>query len=300
MKYKAGDKVRIKSLDWYNENKSIHGDVWFDNAIFVGGQSLYCGCELTIRLVTDDSYYVIENDYYWTDEMIECKVEEYDLKIGDVVVITNFEKNTDEWSPHYKGEISVIDRIDYPLYYLANDNTTPFTKEQLCVISTISLEKEIQWNLPEGYIFKDDNGNVINAKKIIVEKKKKEYPKTYEECCKILEIPIHGGIALIGNWCMEDGYIVKHLETLRTLSKLLICRDAYWQIAGEEMGLGEPWKPDWTDQETPKYCIAGVEGQIKTAERYIVNTILAFPTAEMRDAFYESFKKEIEICKELL
>ena len=48
------------------------------------------------------------------------------------------------------------------------------------------------------------------------------------------------------------------------------------------------------------YCIAGVEGQIKTAERYIVNTILAFPTAEMRDAFYEVFREEIEICKELL
>jgi len=58
-----------------------------------------------------------------------------DLKIGDVVVITNFEKNNDEWSPHYKGEVSVIDRIDHQFYYLENDNTTPFTKEQLSVIS---------------------------------------------------------------------------------------------------------------------------------------------------------------------
>ena len=57
------------------------------------------------------------------------------IKVGDCVIITNFETN-DEWSPHYKGEISVIDRIDYPFYYLENDNTTPFTKEQLSVIST--------------------------------------------------------------------------------------------------------------------------------------------------------------------
>ena len=57
------------------------------------------------------------------------------IKVGDCVIITNFETN-DEWSPHYKGEISVIDRIDYPFYYLANDDTTPFTKEQLSVIST--------------------------------------------------------------------------------------------------------------------------------------------------------------------
>lgn len=27
MKYKVGDKVRIKSLDWYNKNKNKYGDV---------------------------------------------------------------------------------------------------------------------------------------------------------------------------------------------------------------------------------------------------------------------------------
>ena len=57
------------------------------------------------------------------------------IKVGDCVIITNFETN-DEWSPHYNGEVSVIDRIDYPFYYLANDDTTPFTKEQLSIIST--------------------------------------------------------------------------------------------------------------------------------------------------------------------
>ena len=31
--------------------------------------------------------------------------------------------------------------------------------------------------LPEGYIFKDESGNIINATKIILEKKEK-YPKT--------------------------------------------------------------------------------------------------------------------------
>lgn len=31
--------------------------------------------------------------------------------------------------------------------------------------------------LPEGYIFKDENGNIINATKIVLEKKEKEYPK---------------------------------------------------------------------------------------------------------------------------
>ena len=28
--------------------------------------------------------------------------------------------------------------------------------------------------------------------------------------------------------------------------------------------------------------------------------ILSFPTEEMRDAFYENFKEQIEVCKEFL
>ena len=146
--------------------------------------------------------------------------------------------------------------------------------------------------LPNGYELQEDGY-------FSWVEKKKEYPKTYEECCKVMGIPIHGGIALVGNWCMEDGYIEQHLETLRALSKLLICRDAYWKIAGEEMGLGKPWEPDWNTSE-PKYVIActsnGIEKQWETTYR----KGFAFPTAEMRDAFYDNFKNEIEICKELL
>ena len=82
--------------------------------------------------------------------------------------------------------------------------------------------------LPEGYIFKDENGNIINATKIVLEKKEKEkeYPKTYEECCKVLD------------WNHRDydrvGY---ESELLCKFQVLLLCRDAYWKIAGEEMGL---------------------------------------------------------------
>ena len=35
--------------------------------------------------------------------------------------------------------------------------------------------------LPEGYQFVDENGNVINASKIVLEKKQK-YPQSYREC----------------------------------------------------------------------------------------------------------------------
>ena len=242
MKYKVGDRVLIKSIDWYNENKTIHGDIWFDNAVFVGGQSLYCGCELTIRLVTYDSYYVIENDYYWTDEMIEGLVEK-------------------ETKSKYEDEVTE-EYYSTPKYLVR----------------------------PNGYQFVDENGNVINARKIVLEKKKPKYPTTYEECCEVLSLGEDGRL-------YTKGY---KASLIQNFQKLLICRDAYWKIAGEEMGLGKPWEPDWTNLECDKFCIWVDVGDITLRDVFRCQHILAFPTAEMRDAFYENFKELIEQCKELL
>ena len=155
------------------------------------------------------------------------------------------------------------------------------------------------FQLPKGYIFKDENGNVINATKIVLEKKKKEYPKTYEECCEIVKVgkkhTLEGEIIRINNY---------KIALLESFQKLLICRDAYWKIAGEEMGLGKPWEPDY-DSGVNKFGIIYMNGVVQESnpttnwERHL-NKNLDFPTAEMRDAFKENFGPYIEICKELL
>lgn len=54
-------------------------------------------------------------------------------------------------------------------------------------IEPIEAEMEEVWHCPSGYVFKDENGNVINATKIVLEKKKKEYPKTYEEFVELVK-----------------------------------------------------------------------------------------------------------------
>jgi hypothetical protein len=91
---------------------------------------------------------------------------------------------------------------------------------------------------------------------------------------------------------------------LNSFRKLLICRDAYWQIAGKEIGFCKPWEPDY-DSGVDKFGIICLNGVVQESnpttnwERHL-NKVFDFPTKEMRDAFYENFKKEIEICKELL
>ena len=159
--------------------------------------------------------------------------------------------------------------------------------------------------LLEGYIFtdEDENGNIINATKIVLEKKEKEYPKTYEECNRIMGIELWNTL-----WGEDSTEYEEQMEDLiDAFIRLKVCRDAYWKIAGEEMGLGKPWNPDWENSEERRYSIVNIEGDInlpeKTLTKWILkvtNKILVFPTEEMRDVFYDNFKELIEQCKELL
>ena len=122
----------------------------------------------------------------------------------------------------------------------------------------------------------------------------KDYPKTYEECCEIMgiEYPVVGG--------KPDGLSAStyRITEIRPFIYLLICRDAYWKIAGEEMSFGKPWKPSKNDNV---YCIFRFKGEI-VKDNFVFgdSLILEFPTEEMRDAFYENFKDLIEKCKKLL
>ena len=308
MRYKVGDKVLIKSLDWYNENRDKIGQVDCGGICFVPPMVSFCGQIVTISsiLPTLEVYRIKEDGgvFNWTDEMIERLAERdgktYPYKIGDRVVLKENNKCATITDLKYNssGKLSYYISVDYP-----TDLLLPYDK---LVEEEISLNKSGQitdfeyeglvYTLPDGYQFVDDKGNVINAQKIALEKKGKRYPKTYEECCKVLD------------WNHRDydrvGY---ESELLCKFQVLLLCRDAYWKIAGEEMGLGKPWKPDWENSEERRYSIVNIEGDINLPEATltkwvlkVTNKILVFPTIEMRDAFYENFNELIENCKELL
>lgn len=121
-------------------------------------------------------------------------------------------------------------------------------------------------------------------------KKKPKYPKSYYECCKVLDTDCTA--------ILRPGYKYRKFENFQ---KLLICRDAYWKIAGEQMGLGKSWKPDYVSLVNNEYfTIHTFNNEIIKSGTSHRNAILAFPTEEIRDAFYENFKDLIEKCKELL
>ena len=203
-------------------------------------------------------------------------------------------------SKYYKDRLEEIkskreyDELRMPL----NDNENKFPSFKLM----FKMNDELEYKVPDGYEITEVSKDTVFIKPI-----KPKYPKTYAECCEYLMgktnfaeyslIPIK-----LSSSTKYDNVIspdAPHMNVINSFYKLLICCDAYWKIAGEEMGLDKPWKPDW-NEETNKFTISN-----KCNKIYLNNTawyaeVLSFPTAEMRDAFYENFKDLIEQCKELL
>lgn len=127
-----------------------------------------------------------------------------------------------------------------------------------------------------------DNFEVkVEDGKTYVVRKLSRFPKTYEECCKVLGVD-----SVIND---NSGY---RWELLCCLQKLLVCRDAYWKIADD-------WKYD-VNKKGEYFYIVNKCGSV--AKEYFMNFnhVLAFPTKEMQDAFYDNFKELIELVKELL
>lgn len=125
----------------------------------------------------------------------------------------------------------------------------------------------------------------------LAEEGKRAYPTNYHECFEVM----YGKTSPYGKqiFVKNEGY---KGDAITSLQKLIFCRDAYWKIAGEEMGLGKPWEPDGN----PVYAITRNDGCIVEMETGGNDEVFEFPTPKMRDAFKKNFDPDIEFCKELL
>ena len=187
-----------------------------------------------------------------------------------------YELESDVDSLYFANELQVLKN---------NDMETDVGTVDINLADHFKSYKVVEISISDGWEF-EQRGNKMFAIS-------KQYPKTYVECAKILNCFSAAHI---------DGY---KSELLDKLQELLICRDAYWKIAGEQIGLGKPWEPDYNEesyeQGSPKkYVIYYTGTYITKGVKCTPSHILAFPTEEMRDAFFENFKDLIEQCKELL
>jgi hypothetical protein len=243
--------------------------------------------------------------YDWVNNCCEDKdilvftleefLQKYPYMVGDKViyheceaVVTSMEWNGDEvsYTVLHKGI-----KWQTTVFYLQPYKEETMEENPALASDLIRQDcsgKIFGYKIPNGYEF-----DCIKNNEIILKLKQPEYPKTYEGCCKVLDIQSDWHLTFNSSascdLCInkEFEYVCK-LEAFR---KLLICRDAYWKIAGD-------WKFDF-DKEC--FYICNEYGSVQKYEGTIdCNAILTFPTKEMRDAFYENFEELIKECKEFL
>ena len=112
MRYRKGDKVRIKSREWYNANKNSEGAIIFPNfRIFDESMSKFCGKVVTIATyVSRGDYYDIEEDgnvNYWCGEMFEGLAIEDELqeKMVSLDAVCNYLYNNWKGEDYYASDI---------------------------------------------------------------------------------------------------------------------------------------------------------------------------------------------------
>lgn len=112
MLYKVGDKVLIKSLKWYNENKNEYGDIIMKPLRFHKRMVQYCGQIMTIKTVFSDSYRMEEDSIhsggdFWSEEMIEGLAVS-DKQVSNVNQTINKIVSVHFQDQNYEDEVELI------------------------------------------------------------------------------------------------------------------------------------------------------------------------------------------------
>ena len=270
-------------------------------------------------------YYIDNNGYisFFFDEVLQVEkyciytvdsfLKKFPYTVGDKVINKNdacvgvIDKV--EWS---KDESEIIysvvfgNGIDFGWYKA--QGLKPYKKEEKMeekavnhVFNTEVISFDIAQKDEYELDLRDNFTVILREGKYYVTRIKPRYPKTYEDCCKVLGIRSNAHLVYADGKNVEDAYLSAQECLLNNFLKLKICRDAYWKIAGIELGLGKPWEPPYGCEPIDIFCLHVHQNRItKVADISSNHYTLAFPTEKMRDAFYENFIDLIESCKEFL
>ena len=143
-------------------------------------------------------------------------------------------------------------------------------------IDNTNFEDSVSITCCQEYEIVVENGSIKARRKNLTppaEYNMDKYPKNYDEACDILGDK-------------------KNDFNLNAYWKLIYIRNAYWKLYNN-------WKPDWASEHN-KFVIATWKGQIELNQMIYKHCILAFPTKEMRNHFYDNHLDLIRQCKDYI
>lgn len=285
--YKIGDMIKVPEF----ESEVRINDMKWD------------GYNIQYEVFTDETeWYTAEELNNWNTKNIkkgpEYKIGEKVIYDGDVVEITKCHHHIDQYIYYFYHNGVLRSSSCHGLKSCEQVESKKINQNPILQQLKKYFEEtprdviEKEWN--ELSYLNEIGPTVEEYLESVKKYRQTQYPKTYEECHELMV-----------QWkeydCNPNSELILCDAPIHDFCKLIVARNIYWKIAGEQMGLGKPWEPDWKKQDK-KYIISVFEDTVIYFENetYNNNTILAFPTAEMRDAFYENFKDLIEICKEFI
>ena len=318
MKYKVGDKVRIKSKDWYEKNKDEDGDIRLSQRYFNEDMCMYCGKIATIEEISTYHGYIRYNididklHYFWDDEMFEEDFDFKQLKVGETFSIDGktyrvYEKNGCVGCAFCREACRRDFNLPNCSSYFRNDKKDVIFTE---IKKTMDSKEERNIKVDIVTARKWYNGDDESLKELALqvfskeELEKDELPNSWKEFCE--KNRERGNEYYIASdsqiSCTSGGFIrdnvtdrnlvpnKAHAQGILALCQLIQLRDCYRQ----------GWKPDWTDIDSTKYDIHFECDVIETEQYRYTGRFLSFQSKEIRDKFLENFRDLIEQAKEYI
>ena len=154
--------------------------------------------------------------------------------------------------------------------------------------------KELKIEVPEGYEIDKEHSTF---EKIVFKKVEKELLKRWEDLKEIkgFYVDNYSEVTVFEyRFTAEENKNVfpteEEAEACLALAQLCQLRDRY----------NGGWKPDWNDDEEPKYAIKISNNKTTVCVLTATSSVLSFKSAYLRDKFLENFGDLIEIAKPLL
>ena len=149
------------------------------------------------------------------------------------------------------------------------------------IFNTQNYENKVELQLGDYVLVTEGDKTYVQLKDDLL------YPNTYEGCCKVLGCePVPDGLLLKEGANEHNKYL--YSDEMNALFKLLICRNAYWKLAGD-------WAPNWKD-DSKKSAVAVIEDEPRVTTRYTERNMFVFPSESLCVRFLNNFKDLFEQC----
>lgn len=154
------------------------------------------------------------------------------------------------------------------------------------------MEKTIKITPPEGYEVDKEKSTFSE---IVFKKLEPNLPMSWEELKEVKGYFIYqNNVHSVIDKAIDRN---RNIFPTKEEAKAMLAMAQLCQLRDRWNG---GWKPDWKDDNTPKYCIVSHKNILYTDFCYNTSTSIAFKTRELRDKFMETFKDLLEEAKPFL